>query len=321
MQTSAITPAKGKYKVVNWKAYNASLCRRGDITLWIDSSVLREWRDIDLSRKVVGEKQYPDSVILTCLTLCMQHHFALRQTTGFVRSLLKILGYGEYAVPDYTTLSRRQSELPVEVSQRWHNGEKIAIAIDSTGLKVFGEGEWKIRKHGVSKRRTWRKLHIGIDLDTQEIVSVALTGNDDDDAAVAVKMLKEKVKKLKSFSGDGAYDDFSFREILGDVKQIIPPPKDAIVHKGTKKAPLKDYLIQRNEAVEFIEGHDRKQWKIKEDYHRRSLNETVMFRYKTAFGGQVRARKKENQSTEVKIKCKILNVYKDVGMPISYKVA
>ena len=141
MQTSAITPAKDKYKVVIWKAYNASLCRRGDIALWIDTSVLREWRDINLSKKVVGEKQYPDSVILTCLTLCMQHHFALRQTTGFVRSLLKRLGYGEYAVPDYTTLSRRQSELPVEVTKRWQNGEKIAIGIDSTGLKVFGEGD------------------------------------------------------------------------------------------------------------------------------------------------------------------------------------
>ena len=79
------------------------------------------------------------------------------------------------------------------------------------------------------------RLHIGIDLDTQEVVSVELTGNDEDDAAVAAKMLKENVKKLKSFSGDGAYDDFSFREILGDVKQIIPPPKDAIVNKGTKK--------------------------------------------------------------------------------------
>ena len=180
---------------------------------------------------------------------------------------------------------------------------------------------WKVRKYGVSKRRTWRKLHIGIDLDTQEIVSVELTGNDEDDAAVAQKILKGKVECLKSFHGDGAYDDFSFREILGDVKQIIPPPKDAIVHKGTKKRPPKDHLIQRNKAVEFIEGHDRKQWKVKENYHRRSLNETVMFRYKTVFGGEMRARKKENQSTEVKIKCKILNVYKDVGMPISYKVA
>lgn len=320
MQTSTITPAKDKYKIVNWKAYNASLCRRGDISLWIDESVLREWRDIDLSKKVVGEKHYPDRVILACLVLSMQYHLPLRQTSGFVKSLLKILGHGAYAVPDYTTLCRRQNELPVEVSKRWQSGEKIAIAIDSTGLKVYGEGEWKVRKHGVSKRRTWRKLHIGIDLDTQEIVSVELTANGEDDAAVATKMLKEKVEKVKSFHGDGAYDDFSFRKTLGNVKQIIPPPKDAIVHKGTKKAPLKEYLIQRNEAVEFIEGHDRKQWKIEKGYHRRSLNETVMFRYKTTFGGEMRARKRENQSTEVKIKCKILNIYKDVGMPISYKV-
>ena len=105
------------------------------------------------------------------------------------------------------------------------------------------------------------RLHIGIDLDTQEIVSVELTGNNEDDAAVAQKMLKGKVEYLKSFHGDGAYDDFSFREILGDVSQIIPPPKDAVIHKGTKKVPPKSYLSQRNKAVEFIEGHDRKQWK------------------------------------------------------------
>lgn len=181
---------------------------------------------------------------------------------------------------------------------------------------------WKVRKHGVSKRRTWRKLHIGIDVVTQEIISVALTSNAEDDAAVAAKMLKGKTASINSFTGDGAYDDFAFREVLGSsIRQIIPPPKDAVVHKGTKRKPAKEYLWQRNEAVAFIEEHDRKQWKNKEAYHRRSLNEVAIFRYKARFTHQLSARKIENQQTEVALKCKILNSFRQQGRPLAYKTA
>jgi Transposase DDE domain len=278
MQTSLITPAKDKYKLSNWKAYNSSLCKRGGLTLYIHESVILSWREIDISKKVVGEQTYPESIILCCLLIKMQYHQPLRQTTGFVKSILTLVGYGNFEVPDYTTLCRRQTTLPVSITKRWERVEKIAVAIDSTGLKVYGEGVWKVRNHGISKRRTWQKLHIAIDINTQEIIGVSLTGNDIDDAAQAKEMLKDKAEKLKSFHGDGAYDDFSFREILVNTEQIIPPPKDAVVHQGTKRKPLKEYLIQRNKAVEFINDHDRKQWKINEGYHKRSRNETTMFR-------------------------------------------
>jgi transposase len=320
MQTSLITPVKDTYKLRNWKAYNSSLCQRGNLTLYIDKSVLRVWREIDITKKVVGEQTYPESIILCCLLLKMQYHQPLRQTTGLVKSILEMAGYEDLDVPDYTTLCRRQTGLPVSLTKRWESGEKVAVAIDSTGLKVYGEGEWKVRKHGISKRRTWLKLHICIDINTQEIIGVSLTGNDIDDAAEAKEMLKDKVKKVGSFYGDGAYDDFEFRKILGDAKQIIPPPKDAVIHQGTKRKPQKEYLIQRNKAVEYINEHDRKQWKINEGYHKRSRNETVMFRYKAAFGGEMQARKTENQQTEVMIKTKILNLHRDVGMPMSHRV-
>lgn len=292
------------------------------MSLWIAEGVLRAWRDVDTDKKVVAEKLYPDSVIQCCLLLGKVYHQPLRQTTGFVASLLMLMGREGYAIPDYSTLCRRQSLLAVEVSKALESGRKIDIAIDSTGLKVYGEGEWKVRKHGVSKRRTWRKLHIGIDVATQEIISVALTTNAEDDAAVAGRILEGKTEQLNSFTGDGAYDDFAFREVLGSrVKHIIPPPKDAVVHKGTKRKPVKAYLRQRNEAVEFIEGHGRKQWKIKEGYHQRSLNEVAIWRYKTSFTHQLSARKIENQQTEVALKCKILNSFRHQGMPLSYKAA
>lgn len=232
------------------------------------------------------------------------------------------MGKGNYAIPDYSTLCRRQDSLPVNLTKRWEKGENIHIAIDSTGLKVYGEGEWKVRAHGVSKRGTWRKLHIEIDVKTQEIISVSLTGNDQDDGAVAQKMIEGKTQQISSFRGDGAYDDFSLRERLGvSIQQIIPPPKDAVIHYDTKKKPLADYLIQRNQAVESIHEIGRKEWKINSEYHERSLNETVMFRYKTSFGGEMTTRKMEHQKTEVNIKCHILNTYRRQGMPIAYKVA
>lgn len=322
MLPSATIPSKDKYKVKNWKAYNRSLVQRGSISIWLEDSVLRQWRDISKEKKVVGECLYGDSVIQCCLLLGQVYHQPLRQTTGFVSSLLVMLGHKDYAVPDYSTLCRRQSCLPVAVSQALAGTSHLNIAIDSTGLKVYGEGEWKVRKHGASKRRTWRKLHIGIDVHTQEIVLVELTSNGEDDAALASKLLQGQSHKLSSFRGDGAYDDLKLRQTLGNgVKQIIPPPKDAVVRKGTKKKPLPEYLQQRNQAVAFIQQQGSKAWKIKEGYHQRSLNEVAMFRYKNTFSAQMKTRNMENQKTEVKLKCKILNTFRQKGMPLAYKPA
>jgi len=199
--------------------------------------------------------------------------------------------------------------------------ENIEIAIGSTGLKVNGEGEWNVRKHGISKRRAWRKLHIGLDVNTQEVIAVELTSNGIDDASTAAEMLDGKAGRLKRFRGDGAYDDFDFRKILGaDVQQIIPPPKNAVMQKGTKKKPLPPYLVKRNEAVQFINEHGSKEWKIQNACHQRSLNEVVMFCYKTIFGGEMNARKMDNQCAEAKLKCAILNKYTQIGMSVSYKV-
>ena len=164
---------------------------------------------------MVGQKTYPDAMILCCLTLGLVYGQKLRQTTGLVASLLRMMNCWSYAVPDYTTLCLRQSCLHVELNERWQEGQKLDIAFDSTGLKVFGEGEWKVRRHGASQRRTWRKLHVGIEVDTQEIVSVTLTGNGENDAAMAGRMLEGKVDQLSSFRGDGAYDDLAFGEKLG----------------------------------------------------------------------------------------------------------
>jgi hypothetical protein len=130
----------------------------------------------------------------------------------------------------------------VEVSRRLESGENLTVGIDSTGLKVYGEGEWKVRKHGSSKRRTWRKLHICMDLDTQDILSVDLTGNREVDAAVGKGLLGVKTTHIKEFKGDGIYDDFGFRQKLGaGIIQTIPPPKDAVIQKPKKISPFQTF--------------------------------------------------------------------------------
>jgi hypothetical protein len=203
MQKQPTIPVKDSYKIQNWKGYNHSLVERGRIDIWLEDSVLRAWPAIDGSKIVVGEPLYAACVIQCCLLLGMVYHQPLRQTTGFVASLLALLGHGDFAIPDYSTLCRRQSCLSVEVSRALAGTKKLDIAIDSTGLKVYGEGEWKVRKHGVSKRRTWRKLSIGIDVHTQQIVAAALTSNAADDAVTGCSLLKDKVDKLNSVRGMG----------------------------------------------------------------------------------------------------------------------
>ena len=107
-------------------------------------------------------KTYSDSVIQCCLLVKISYHLCLRQSTGFLKSLFNLLNLCDLLVPDYSTLCRRQNSIPIELECRLQKGENLEIGIDSTGLKVYGESEWRVRKYGWSKHRTWRKLHICI---------------------------------------------------------------------------------------------------------------------------------------------------------------
>ncbi|MEM9674470.1 MAG: IS5 family transposase [Bacteroidota bacterium] len=305
---------KDTYKPKDWKAYNESLCRRGSLVLWLEEGVYRHWRDMPRLGKVVGEKQYSDVVIEFCLTIKQVYGLALRQCTGFTKSVLALMGLSELVVPDYSTLCRRSSGLKIKVSQR-PIGEKLHVAVDSTGLKVFGEGEWKVRKHGVSKRRTWRKLHLGIDVNSQEIVSCGLTENSVDDAAMTEPLLSQVVgNKVEAFYGDGAYDKKKARQAVAraGAKAIVPPPSNAV------KRELPG-LEERNQAIDRIGQIGRQAWKKEVGYHKRSLSETAMYRYKMVIGNTLTAHKMENQVTEVKVGCHILNVFRGCGMSNAVK--
>jgi len=246
---------------------------------------------------------------------------ALRALQGFVRSLIQSLGL-DIVCPHYSVFSRREKDLRIPLRKLLKPGEKLNVIFDSTGVKVFGEGEWKVRKQGYSKRRTWRKIHVGMCADSGQIVVSALTSNDvsDDEAMVHMMGALEEIP-LGDVLGDGAYDTIDCREAVHDLggKPIFPPDKNAILQK---RKPL-PALHERNQAIRRIQeiGEEgRSLWKEEIGYHRRSRVETFMFRYKTILGDRLSSRRKWTQATEVAIKLDVLNRMTELGMPKSYKV-
>ena len=304
--------SKSKYKITNWAEYNNSLKRRGNITVWISEQAIKAW-EYEGKRERGGKIDYSDLAIETCLTIKQVMHLKLRQTEGFVESLFVILKVFK-SVPDYSTLSRRAGKLNIDLKVLKRDGN-IVIIVDSTGLKVYGEGEWKVRKFGWCKHRTWRKLHIGINGETQEIVTEELTENNIADADELENLLDGVDEEIDTLIGDGGYDKKNVRKelIKRKIKGIIPPQKNAVQSKD----PV---LIERNKDVRSIKRIGRKRWKEKVKYHKRSLVEVAMFRYKTIIGDKINARKLENEKIEVRINCSILNVMTRLGMPVSTKI-
>ena len=309
---------KTLYRVKNWSEYDKALVQRGSLTFWLSDDFEKTW----LYR---GEKQrgsqfdYSDQAILVMLTVKEVFHLTNRGVEGFMRSLFQLQQIN-LPVPDHSTLSKRSKGLQVNLPKQ--PAQNLDIVMDSTGLKIYGEGEWKVRMHGVSKRRTWRKLHVGANPETGEIQAVLLTENSvSDDQAVAA-LLDQIEQTVLHFAADGAYDKRKVYDRLNahspEVTILIPPRKNArIWNHGNSKAER----LKRDENLRAIRQHGRKAWKANSGYHVRSLAETSMFRLKTIFGDGLSARLIATQTTQALIRCAALNKMTHVGMPQSYKVA
>jgi len=309
---------KPLYRVQNWSEYEKALVQRGSITFWLSEDFEQTW----LYR---GEKQrgsqfdYSAKAIEIMLTIKEVFHLTNRGVEGFVRSLFQMMNI-HLPVPDHSTLSKRGATLKVSLPKK-RNGS-LNIVLDSTGLKIYGEGEWKVRKHGYSKRRTWRKLHLGGNPETGEIVTVVLTENSISDDAMVKEMLAQIEETLLSCAGDGAYDKRKVYEALNehspDVDILIPPRKNAHIwqHGNSKEERHK-----RDENLRYIRQHGRKAWKEEAGYHIRSLAETIMFRLKVIFGDKLSARLLETQTTQALIRCLALNKMTHLGMPESCPIA
>jgi transposase len=288
----------------NWSEYNAGLKNRGSLTFWLDEAVLESWYNETPSGKRGASKDYSDLAIITFVTIKSVYHQAGRQTQGLLESLFLLMGI-DLDVPDHSTVSRRMGKLEI-VLPVVPKSDSVHLVVDSTGVKVYGEGEWKTRQHGISKRRTWRKLHLGIDEATGEIVAVVVTTNDVHDGEVLNDLLDQVEAELRQVTTDGAYDHGHCYDDIGKrgATAVIPPRKDAVIwqHGNCKEPPH-----TRDENLRYIRKHGRKKWKRDSNYHRRSLAETTMFRLKAIFGGKLRSRKFENQAVELFVQCAALN--------------
>jgi len=311
---------KATYRIRNWSDYNQSLVKRGSITLWIDEEVLANWHPQPAGkRKRGGQVQYSDQAIEALLMLKAGYGLPYRQTIGFAQSILSLLE-ADVRVPDYSLLCKRSQDVTVSLSTR-PSDEPKHIVLDSTGLKVYGEGEWKGRQYGYSKRRTWRKLHLSVDENTQELQAVVLTEASVDDAEAGKTLLDETPGDIERVGGDGAYDRRKFYEASvarGIPTLLVPPQRHAKIwqHGNTQKAPL-----ARDENLRRIRKVGRQQWKKESGYHRRSLAETAVFRFKMIFGNTLSSRTPERQITEARVKASALNRMTQLGMPDSYPLA
>lgn len=307
--------SKTKYQILNWSAYNQALVNRGDISIYFSDEVLDNWYS-DLPAQRGAQFIYSDLCIETFLMLKVVFKLAYRQTRGFGKSLLRLMDLSELEVPSYTQLCRRAAALEVAPYQVPQSGP-IIITIDSTGLKIFGEGEWKVRKHGYSKRRTWRKLHLGVDPKTGFIHCHLSTLNDADDGAQLGPLLDQVEADISDACLDGAYDhEACWDELIRrKINPIIPPRDNAVEWYLQESGDFPEY--PRNAAILRIDQIGKKEWKNEVGYHQRSLAETAMFRYKTIHGGKLYSRKFTKQKIENNIKIKVLNLMTAQGMPIS----
>lgn len=309
--------SKSLYRVSNWSEYDASLKRRGSLTFWLSQEVIEQWLNQNKTGRRGASNTYSDVAIELMATLATLFSLAGRQTEGFLESIFELMEI-DLPVPDHSTLCRRLSKLDIKIPIL-PTTEAIHLVVDSTGVKVYGEGEWKTRIHGVGKRRTWRKLHLGVNEATGEIVTAMVSTNVKRDDDAFPELLDALEGEIAQVSGDGAYDKYKCYEKASQrgAKITIPPRKNAVIGQhGNCKAPPHP----RDENLRRIRQVGRSKWKRESGYHRRSLSETTMFRLKVMFGGKLRRRKFNNQAVELFVQCALLNRLIQDCQPESYKV-
>ncbi len=308
---------KTKYRIRNWREYERGLRSRDDVTIWLSEEAIAAWIPPKNGLRG-GQRRYSNLAILTALTLRVVFRLPLRQTEGFLDSLLSLMSL-DLKAPDHTTLSRRNQTVEVPPLTRAHDGP-IYLLVDSTGLKILGSGEWNAHRYKASrKRRDWRKLHIGVD-DEGFIVAAELTACSGDDACTLPDLLDQIDAPIRRFTADGAYDHRSVYDRVGadgteDVVIVIPPRRSA-VFAGSTDGPW----AQREAALQRIRQVGRGEWQTESGYRQQARVENGFFRYKSVLGGGLKARNSKAQAREAVIGCHVLNRMAELGRPKSYAV-
>ena len=301
-----------RYRIQNWRAYNRALINRGRLTVWFDEQAIAAWRNTEPIAGPGAPRVYADLAIECAPIFKAVYHLSLRAAQGFLSSVTELMRL-TLPIPDYSTVSRRQGVLSVRSALPPSRSPRHII-IDATGLKVYGAGEWRIYKHRVSRRRTWRKLHLGVDERTKEIVAMELTGSRVHDSQPLPTLLVQIPDPIAHVSGDGAYDTRACYEAV--LKRGAPP---TFVPRRTAKlycaATPPAWRVTRNGILQQIEAQGRSTWRVRSGCTRQSIAGNTMFRFKALFGGRLWARGLATQHTEARIKCAVLNRMTQLGMP------
>jgi hypothetical protein len=309
-----------RYRVRNWRDYNRALVQRGGITFWVDEQAVGSWCRKKVPRGARGRPQlYADTAIECALIVKAVFHLSLRATQGFLESVVRLMDL-ELPVPDYTTVSKRQSGLDVRI-RATPSGQPRHVVIDTTGLKVFGAGEWYVRKHGRGRgrRRIWRKLHLGMDETTKEIVAVDLTTSGVNASPHLPAVLDQVVGNVAQVSGDRGYDSgLCYAAILArGAVPTIPPRRNARLSTAKDPPPFR---AERDAVVRRIKDGGRYPWRTSTGATRQSLAENAVSRFNALVGVKLSARTLETQQIEALVKCRALNRMTALGMPGSERI-
>jgi len=269
-----------KHKVTNAAAYDPVLRQRGSLTVWFTDEAIEGWQ-AEPRTTPGGQPSYSSLAILTGLILRSVFRLTLRQTEGLISSIIDLLGL-ELHVPDHSTLSRQAKTLEVSRLQPRRNSEFLHLLVDSTGLRLYGAGEWLLEKHGTKTRRSWRKLHIGADACSGQIVAALLTAKEVDDGA-----------------------EHSHR-----VAVVVPPRVTAVPSETAETAPT-----QRDRHLQHIAEHGRMAWQKASGYTMWARAEAAISRFKHVIGAGLHSRMDDCRATEVDIAVHALNRMVDLGRP------
>lgn len=339
-----------RYRLRNWREYTTARRQRGSLTLWCDAAVLASWVVRARSGRRGRPRVYSDAAITCLLTLQALYHLSLSATVGFAQALLAALGQAALPVACEATLSRRRRTLAVALPVRVPPGpvHPVHLVVDTTGFKVYGAGEWRVRQHGWTRHRTWVKLHLGVDAATQELRVVGVTDASTADATFFPTLLAQEPAPLAQVTGDGAYEGRRCYDAVAarpeHPRAVFPPRRERRRGRPPRPVPYtprpatrrqnRGYALHvwqhgncaappldRDQHVRRIRRVGRRQWKREVGYHRRSLAETAVFRLKALFGPGVPARSLAAQTTTLRIRAAALNRMTALGMPDSYRVA
>lgn len=282
--------------------------------VWLDQEM--DWL-APASRRPGRPQTFSDAAIQFCLSIKVLFGLALRQTIGMVASLLKLAGL-DWPVPDYSTLCRRQKTVTIQIPFR-RAGGNLKLLVDSTGVKMRGDGEWQVRKYGPGRRRQWRKVHLAMDTATGDIRAVEFTSSREGDSPVLPSLLAQIPldQAIGTVTADGAYDTRTCHSAIAGrgATAVIPIRKNGRPWKEDCPAAR-----ARNEILRATRHFGRAFWKRLAGYHARSRIESQMRRLKS-FGERIMARDPDRQAAEIHTRIALMNRFSALGTADIMRVA